>query len=120
MSKILVAEDHFPNLALMRAILEIWGYEVIGASDGQQALNRIVESQPDLVLLDIQMPVLDGYAVVHLLRQNPRFASLKIVALTANAMQGDREKVLAAGFDGYISKPINPNKLKQEIRQFLD
>jgi len=119
MSRILVAEDEHPNRELMRELFEMWGHEVIEAGDGQQALDRIAESQPDLVLLDIQMPVLDGYAVLRCLRQNPRFASLPIVALTAYAMQGDREKVLAAGFDGYLTKPIDIKTLEKDIQQFL-
>ena len=119
MNKILVAEDNLPNRELIREILETCGYEVIEAVDGQQALDKLEESMPDLVLLDIQMPVLDGYAVVRRLRQTPRFASLKILALTAYAMQGDREKVLEAGFDGYLTKPIDIATLTKEIQQFL-
>jgi len=103
MSKILVAEDNLPNRELIREILETCGHEVIEAEDGQQALDKLEHIHPDLVLLDIQMPVLDGYAVVRRLRQIPRFASLKVLALTAYAMQGDREKVLKSGFDGYLT-----------------
>ena len=95
MSKILVAEDNLPNRELIREILESSGHEVIEAEDGQQALERLKDTKPDLVLLDIQMPVLDGYAVVRHLRQIPRFAGIKVVALTAYAMQGDRDRVLA-------------------------
>ena len=120
MNKILVAEDNLPNRELIREILETCGYEVIEAVDGQQALDKLEESVPDLVLLDIQMPVLDGYAVVRQLRQTPRLAGLKILALTAYAMQGDREKVLEAGFDGYLTKPIDTAAFAKQIRQFLD
>jgi two-component system cell cycle response regulator DivK len=120
MSKILVAEDNLPSRELMREILETCGYEVIEAEDGQQALDKLQQTEPDLVLLDIQMPVLDGYAVVRRLRQTPRFANLKILALTAYAMQGDREKVLAAGFDGYLTKPIDTVALAKHIRELLD
>jgi len=95
MSKILVAEDNLANRELIPEILESCGHEVIEAEDGQQALERLKETKPDLVLLDIQMPVLDGYAVIRRLRQIPRFAGLKVVALTAYAMQGDRDRVLA-------------------------
>ncbi len=119
MSKILVAEDNLPSRELMREILETSGHEVIEAADGQQALDKLEEIEPDLVLLDIQMPLLDGYAVVRRLRQTPRFAGLRILALTAYAMQGDREKVLEAGFDGYLTKPIDIAKLTKEIQQFL-
>jgi CheY-like chemotaxis protein len=120
MSKILVAEDNLPNRELLREILESCGHEVIEAEDGQQALERLKETKPDLMLLDIQMPVLDGYAVVTHLRQIPRFAGLKVVALTAYAMQGDRDRVLESGFDGYLTKPVDIAKLNEEIRKLLD
>jgi two-component system, cell cycle response regulator DivK len=119
MSKILVAEDNLPNRELIREILEACGYEVIEAGDGQQALDKLEENLPDLVLLDIQMPVLDGYAVVRKLRQTPRLANLKVLALTAYAMQGDREKVLEAGFDGYLTKPVDVVSLAKQIGQLL-
>ncbi len=119
MSKILVAEDNLPNRDLIREILETLGHEVIEACDGKQALEKLAEDLPDLVLLDIQMPVLDGYAVLREVRQDPRLARLKVLALTAYAMQGDREKALEAGFDGYLTKPINTAVLNEGIRQFL-
>jgi CheY-like chemotaxis protein len=120
MSKILVAEDNLPNRELIREILETCGHEVIEAGDGQQALRRLEEGLPDLVLLDIQMPVLDGYAVIRKLRQTPRYASLKVLALTAYAMQGDRQKALEAGFDGHLTKPIDMAALTKEIRRCLE
>lgn len=119
MSKILVAEDNLVNRELMREILESRGHEVIEACDGQEALDKLEQTSPDLVLLDIQMPVLDGYAVLQKIRANTRFAALRVLAVTAYAMQGNREKVLAAGFDGYLSKPIDIAVLTKEIREFL-
>jgi CheY-like chemotaxis protein len=119
MSKILVAEDNLPNRELIREILESCGHEVIEAEDGQQALERLKEFTPDLILLDIQMPVLDGYAVLRELRQTPRFATLKVLALTAYAMQGDREKALQSGFDGYLTKPIDMTLLPKQLEEFL-
>ena len=119
MSRILVAEDNLPNRELIREILEAWGHEVIEAEDGQQALDKIEETKPELVLLDIQMPVLDGYAVVRQLRQRTSSATLKVVALTAFAMQGDRERVLQSGFDGYLTKPIDTVILGRELRELL-
>jgi CheY-like chemotaxis protein len=119
MSKILVAEDNLPNRELIREILESLGHEVTEAEDGQQALDRVKQAKPDLVLLDIQMPVLDGYAVVHELRQTPSYKELKILALTAFAMQGDREKALQSGFDGYLTKPVDIMRLKEELEKFL-
>jgi CheY-like chemotaxis protein len=120
MSKILVAEDNLPNRELIREILESCGHLVIEAEDGQQALDRVRENKPDLILLDIQMPVLDGYAVLRELRHTPCFADLKILALTAYAMQGDREKALQSGFDGYLTKPIDMKALTNELHTFLD
>ena len=119
MSKILVAEDNLPNRELIREILEACGHEVIEACDGRQALDKLEENLPDLVLLDIQMPVLDGYAVVREVRKTPRLATLKVLALTAYAMQGDREKVLEAGFDGYLTKPVDMVSLSKQIAQLL-
>jgi CheY-like chemotaxis protein len=119
MSKILVAEDNLPNRELIREILESCGHEVIEAEDGQQALDRVNQSRPDLILLDIQMPILDGYAVLQELRQTPSCEDLKILALTAYAMQGDREKALQSGFDGYLTKPIDIKTLTEELRKFL-
>ncbi|PYX78738.1 MAG: response regulator [Acidobacteria bacterium] len=120
MSKVLVAEDNLPNRELIREILESCGHQVIEAEDGQQALERLKESTPDLILLDIQMPVLDGYAVVRQVRQTPHLANLTVLALTAYAMQGDREKVLQSGFDGYLTKPIDVAVLTDVLQRFLD
>lgn len=115
MSKILVAEDDLLSRELVTELLEDWGYEVVEACDGREALQQI----PHLVLLDIQMPILNGFAVVSQLRQDARFAALRVVAVTAYAMQGDREKGLSADFDAYITKPIDPENLKTQIEQLL-
>ena len=119
MSKILVAEDDPLSRELVTELLEDWGYEVVEACDGRETLQQIKETSPDLVLLDIQMPILNGFAVVSQLRQDARFAALRVVAVTAYAMQGDREKGLSAGFDAYITKPIDPENLKTQIEQLL-
>lgn len=119
MKRILVAEDDPAGRELIREILEPHGYQVIEAADGREALRKIEETEPDLILLDIQMPGLDGYAVVRELRRHPRFAALRVVALTAFAMRGDREKVLAAGFDAYLTKPIDTATLRTEIEHWL-
>lgn len=95
------------------------GYEVIEAADGQAAVDRAREASPDLLLVDIQMPHLDGYQVLRELRADSRMASLPVVALTAFAMHGDRERAMAAGFDGYITKPVEIAALRKEIRKFL-
>jgi two-component system, cell cycle response regulator DivK len=117
--KILVADDSEPSRELIREVLEMSDYEVIEAADGAEALCRIRDSAPDLVLMDIQMPRMDGYAVLRQVRQDRQLVSLPVVALTAFAMQGDRERALNAGFDGYITKPVDIAALRCEIRRFL-
>jgi two-component system cell cycle response regulator len=119
MITVLVAEDNAVNRELIRELLELRGYTVLEACDGQEALDIIERAQPDLLLLDIGMPVLDGFAVVRRIRETPRIARLPIVAVTAYAMQGDRERILDSGFDGYLSKPINPSSLTEELNRLL-
>ena len=119
MTKILVAEDNAVNRELLRELLETRAYTVVEACDGEEALRMIEQTQPDLLLLDIGMPVLDGFAVVRKIRENPRFDSLPVVAVTAYAMQGDREKILNAKFDGYLSKPVNWHALAEELDRLL-
>jgi two-component system cell cycle response regulator DivK len=115
MKTILIAEDNPINRELLRELLEIRGYMVAEACDGQEALAMVEQAPPDIMLLDIGMPLLDGFAVVRKLRENPRFTSLPIVAVTAYAMQGDREKIMNSGFDGYLSKPVNAAALVAEL-----
>lgn len=119
MTKILVAEDNAVNRELLRELLEARGYEVSEACNGQEALQAIERSLPDILLLDIGMPVLDGYAVVRKIRENPQLAKLPVLGVTAYAMQGDRENILKSGFDGYLSKPVNAQSLKQELDRLL-
>ena len=119
MKKILVAEDNPASSELIMEVLSGRGYEIIEAGDGEQALQKIEETEPDLVLLDIQLPILDGFAVLSQLRQNPRFAHLCVVAVTANVMKEDREKGLRAGFDAYIGKPIDAAALRLQVDQLL-
>ena len=117
--RILVADDNTASRELIREVLEMSGYDVVEAADGRDAVTRARENVPDLVLVDIQMPRLDGYGVLRELRADPRFSSLHVVALTAFAMQGDRDRALDAGFDGYITKPVEIAALRQEIKRFL-
>ena len=119
MSKILMAEDNAVNRELLRELLESRGHTVSEACDGQEALDMVECEKPDILLLDIGMPVLDGFAVVRKIRENPCFASLPIVAVTAFAMQGDREKIMNSGFNGYLSKPISSVSLAQELDRLL-
>jgi CheY-like chemotaxis protein len=118
--KILVAEDNATNRELFRELLEARGYDVAEACDGAEALRMLEQSQPDILLLDIGMPVLDGFAVARAIRANARLAALPILAVTAYAMQGDRERILESGFDGYLSKPINAKSLAEELDRLLD
>ena len=117
--KILIAEDDPASRELLLEILDLMGYEVIAACDGAEALRKIVETQPDLALLDIQMPTLDGFAVLYQIRQDARFANLPVIALTAYAMKEDREKTLQAGFDAHLSKPLNVSALRAQIAHYL-
>jgi CheY-like chemotaxis protein len=119
MTKVLVAEDNPVNRELLRELLENRGYSVIEACNGQEVLDMIEQSQPDVLLLDIGMPVLDGFAVVRKIRENPSLARLPVLAVTAYAMRDDRDNVLNAGFDGYLSKPIDARDLANELERLL-
>jgi CheY-like chemotaxis protein len=117
--KILIAEDNPVNRELLRELLEMQGYEIFEACNGQEALSMIEQNRPDLLVLDLGMPVLDGFGTIQKIRSDPAMANLPVLAATAYAMRGDREKTLEAGFDGYLSKPINPATLKQEIDRLI-
>ncbi len=117
--RILIIEDNEQNLYLISFILQKHGYEVFAARDGQEGLDMAVSVKPDLILLDIQLPVMDGYDVARRLRTNTEFARVPIIAVTSYAMTGDREKTIEAGCDGYIEKPINPDTFLQEVEQHL-
>lgn len=106
--KVLVIEDNEQNLYLVRFILEKAGYSVLSATDSQEGIDLAGASKPDIILLDIQLPTMDGYAVARRIRAMPDMGNVAIVAVTSYAMPGDREKALAAGCDGYIEKPIDP------------
>jgi CheY-like chemotaxis protein len=119
MTRILIAEDNAVNRELLRELLEMRGYEIFEACDGMQALAMIEQVRPHLLVLDLGMPVLDGFGVVRKIRENPVIRKLPVLAATAFAMRGDREKVMEAGFDGYLSKPINPKLLNEEIDRLI-
>jgi CheY-like chemotaxis protein len=113
--RILVADDNPAGRELVRESLSGHVRSIIEASDGRETLEKIRETLPDLVLLDIQMPEMDGYAVLREIRADPALRHLRVVALTAFAMQGDRERALEAGFDDYVTKPITISKLKAQL-----
>ena len=119
MIKVLVAEDNPVNRELLRELLESRGYMVFEACDGEAALRQIEAAPPDILLLDLGMPVMDGYTTVQHIRRNPAMATLPVLAVTAYAMQCDQEKVMAAGFDGYVSKPVQTNTLLAEMQRLL-
>jgi CheY-like chemotaxis protein len=117
--RILVIEDNPHNLYLMRFILESNECEVLAAQDDRTGIELASRVEPVLILLDIQLPSMDGYAVVRELRKNPRLESIPIVAVTSYAMVGDRERILAAGCTGYIEKPSDPETSMAEVAQHL-
>ena len=117
--KILVVEDNEMNLELVTDILEAEGYEVIQATNGNDALESANSQRPDLILMDIQLPQMDGLEVTRLLKGNEGTRQIKVVALTAHAMRGDEEKARSAGCSGYIPKPINTREFVSIIRHYL-
>jgi len=116
---VLLIEDNPQNLYLATYLLEQNGFSVAAASEGKRGVQMAEQLQPDLILLDIQLPQRDGYSVAADLRALPALASTPIIAVTSYAMVGDRERALAAGCDGYIEKPINPETFIPEISAFL-
>ncbi len=117
--KILVADDNPVSRELIREILESDDYEVIEAVDGEDALQKLRAHRADLALLDIQMPIKDGIATIREIRADAQLSYLPVCALTAYAMQGDREKALASGFNAYITKPIAIADLRSRIAELL-
>ena len=116
---ILYIEDNIDNRTLVRRVLQIEGYRVMEAESGFKAFEILRSEIPDLVLMDINLPDMDGYEITTRLKQMPSLARVPVIAMTANVMKGDREKTLAAGCDGYISKPIDIDTLPSQIARFL-
>ena len=119
MKTALIAEDNPVNRELLRELLEMRGFSVVEAPDGEQTLKQIEQTKPDILLLDLNMPVLDGVETLKRIRQDPGLAGLPVLAVTAYAMRGDRERILSSGFDGYVSKPISPSELGTELERLL-
>ncbi len=117
---ILIIEDNEQNLYLMRFLLEKHGFTVIEARDGEEGIRAARAEQPAGILLDIQLPVMDGYAVAARLRGDPRLQGTPIIAVTSYAMVGDRERVLEAGATGYLEKPVDPDTFVDRVRAYLD
>ncbi len=117
--KMLLIEDNEQNRYLATFLLEQRGYEVVAAESGPVGIELASRIRPDLIVLDIQLPGMDGYAVARALKADPEVRSIPIVAVTSYAMVGDREHAMEAGCDGYIEKPINPETFVSEIERFL-
>lgn len=118
-ARILVVEDNAANLELVRYLLSYSGYAVLEARDGAQGVETALRELPDLIVCDLQMPLLDGYQVLARLRADATTAAIVVVAVTAFSMPNDRQKVITAGFDGYLSKPIEPERFVAQIEAFL-
>lgn len=119
MKKVLIADDKATSRELVRTVLENSGYFVIEAADGIEALQNARDGLPDLIILDLQMPGLNGFAVLQELRNDRQFAATPILALTASAMQGDRERAMTIGFNGYLTKPLGLALLRSEVERLL-
>ena len=118
-ARVLYIEDNEQNFYLVSFILKTRGHEVLWARDGREGIEAARRERLDMILLDIQLPVMDGYAVARSLREDPSLQATPIIALTSYAMPGDRAKALDAGCTGYIEKPINPVTFASEVEQFL-
>ena len=119
-AKILYIEDNFANRMLVSRILMVEDYEAFEAEDGPTGIELAMKEKPDLILMDVNLPDIDGYELTAKMREIPELADTPIIAMTANVMQGDREKSLNAGCDGYIPKPIDVDSLPGQIADFLE
>ena len=117
--KILIVEDEPRNMRVVTMTLKPYGYDLLQAKDGEEALEIAAADHPDLILMDIQLPKMSGLEAAQRLRKMPRFKDTPIVALTAYAMKGDKEKFLAAGCDAYLSKPFNTRELPEVVAKML-
>ena len=118
--QVVVVEDNELNMKLFREVLESSGYRTLEAETGERAVALTTEHRPDLVLMDIHLPDIDGVEALRMLRADERTASVPVLALTAQAMEGDRERFFAAGFDGYLSKPVNIADLLDAVKHYCE
>lgn len=119
-TRILIVEDTEDNRQIMRDLLTAAGYDVVEAHDGLAAARTAAELEPKLIVMDIQLPILNGYEAARLMRADPVLRNVPIIAVTSYALSGDEEKARAAGFNGYIAKPFSPRQLLATIRGFLE
>ncbi|MBI5590022.1 MAG: response regulator [Deltaproteobacteria bacterium] len=117
--RILIVEDNPQNRLLVKAVLEFHGYEIMEAKDGQEGIEMAKKYKPDLILMDLQMPVMDGFIAGKIIRGDPDTKNIKMIALTSFAMSGDKERIMKAGFDHYIAKPIDTRELPDLIKEIL-
>ena len=119
-ARILIIEDHPANMELMAYLFNAFGHVPLSAFDGEAGIEAAQREMPDLILCDINLPKMDGYDVVHSIKGNPALRQIPVIAVTALAMVGDREKLLDGGFDGYVGKPIEPETFVTQIEKFLN
>ncbi len=119
MKKVLIIEDNENNMYMMRFIVNKLGHEVLEARDGASGVDLAERERPDLILMDIQLPVLDGYAATRRIREDPALAAIPIIAVTSYAMVGDREKAIAAGCTAYVEKPIDPPSFIKVLEKYV-
>ena len=117
--RILVVEDQEDNRQILRDLLGNAGYELTEAENGEEAIAAVAKRRPDLILMDIQLPVMDGYEATRRIRTNPDLKSVPIIAVTSYALTGDEDKPIAAGCNGYVSKPYSPRDLLAKVRSYL-
>ena len=117
--KILIVEDNPQNMKLSEMILGVKGYTLLRATDGEEALDMAMKERPDLIIMDVWLPKMNGLEVTRRLRETPAFSRTPIIAVTAYAMKGDREKVIESGCDAYLSKPIDTRELPEVIAEML-
>lgn len=117
--RVLLVEDNEDNLVVYRTILEHVGYEVIEARDGEEGVSRAHSEQPDVILMDISIPKMDGWEATVRLKNDSDTSAIPIIALTAHALEEDRAKAMRAGCDGYLAKPVEPRRVVQEVEKFI-
>jgi CheY-like chemotaxis protein len=117
--RILLVEDNIDNLTVYRAILEHTGYQVLQAMDGEAGLAEARDGHPDLILMDISLPKLDGFEATRILKADPATRHIPIIALTAHALDEDRERARDVGCDGFLAKPVEPRRVVREVERFL-
>ena len=117
--KILIVEDNDKNRRLIADILNYYGYDVREAANGEEGVNLAREFKPDLIFMDMQMPVMDGFTAIKILKNDPTTKHIKIIAITSFAMAGDKERIMSAGADEYISKPVNTMELPARVEKLL-